>query len=376
MKLEQQIAEKRKEIFTDAYPMSIGELVNMYKDEELEINPSFQRFFRWTKEQQVKFIESILLGIPIPSIFVAQRDDGVWELVDGLQRVSTILNFMGELVVDGSVQDAFILNGTEYLPLLNNVSWDSTKKRTDGAEVTELDSALKRSFKREKIEIKIVQKESDGSTKFELFQRLNTGGSALSDQEVRNCLLIMLNNELYERLERMSAQPEFVSTLMLTDRLIEQRYDMELILRLLSVCNSTGDELRRIGDVSVFITEKLKLFSESDMDWDKEEEVIANVFKILDETLGDFSFRKYIEEENTYKGGFQLSMYEIMSTGVYLYLKSGKDIAELPAIIDMVSKKAPTEKVFKQFSGSGSRANYRWPNFSKLAKKYFLNENS
>ena len=94
MNLLGQVEEKRKEIFTDSYPMSIGELVNLYKDGDLEINPAFQRFFRWTDLQKTRLIESILLGIPIPSIFVAQRDDGVWDLVDGLQRISTILNFM------------------------------------------------------------------------------------------------------------------------------------------------------------------------------------------------------------------------------------------------------------------------------------------
>jgi uncharacterized protein with ParB-like and HNH nuclease domain len=105
MNLLQQVEEKRKEIFTDSYPMSIGELVNLYKDGDLEINPAFQRFFRWSETQKVRLIESILLGIPLPSIFVAQREDGVWDLVDGLQRISTILYFMNELKNEEGVVD-------------------------------------------------------------------------------------------------------------------------------------------------------------------------------------------------------------------------------------------------------------------------------
>ena len=231
MNLLQQVEEKRKEIFTDSYPMSIGELVNLYKDGDLEINPAFQRFFRWSETQKVRLIESILLGIPLPSIFVAQREDGVWDLVDGLQRISTILYFMNELKNEEGVVDSSLkLSATEYLPLLDGVVWKGDDK--------ELDSSLKRLFKREKIEIKIIKKESDTSTKFELFQRLNTGGSQLSDQEVRNCLLIMLNEDFYKILVDLSKDQNFNETISITERLYEERYEMELILRLLSLANS------------------------------------------------------------------------------------------------------------------------------------------
>ena len=95
--LQAQIDERSREINTDNYPMSIGELASMYRDKEIEIHPEFQRFYRWTHTQKTRLIESILLGIPVPPIFVAQREDGVWDVVDGLQRLSTILEFMGLL---------------------------------------------------------------------------------------------------------------------------------------------------------------------------------------------------------------------------------------------------------------------------------------
>ena len=97
MSLQDEIDAQRKQIKADGYPISIGELVSMYKDNELDIHPAFQRFFRWGIEQKSRWIESILLGIPTPSVFVSQRTDGVWDVVDGLQRLSTILEFMGLL---------------------------------------------------------------------------------------------------------------------------------------------------------------------------------------------------------------------------------------------------------------------------------------
>ena len=93
--LLQEINKSKKEFVTDAYSMSIGELISMYKEDELIINPNFQRAFRWTLSQQSKLIESILIGVPLPSIFVYQNKNGKWEVVDGVQRISTILQFVG-----------------------------------------------------------------------------------------------------------------------------------------------------------------------------------------------------------------------------------------------------------------------------------------
>jgi uncharacterized protein with ParB-like and HNH nuclease domain len=95
--LEDEIRDAQRLVKTDAYTLSIGEVVNMYKDKELIINPDFQRLFRWEIGQKAKLIESLLLGIPIPSIFVFETDDSTWELIDGLQRISTLLEFMGQL---------------------------------------------------------------------------------------------------------------------------------------------------------------------------------------------------------------------------------------------------------------------------------------
>ncbi|GLR77137.1 DUF262 domain-containing protein [Aliivibrio sifiae] len=365
MNLLEQIEEKRKEIFTDSYPMSIGELVNLYKDGDLEINPAFQRFFRWSETQKVRLIESILLGIPLPSIFVAQREDGVWDLVDGLQRVSTILFFMNELKnEEGKIDGSLKLTATEYLPLLEGVIWKG--------ESNELDSSLKRLFKREKIEIKIIKKESDTSTKFELFQRLNTGGSQLSDQEVRNCLLIMLNEDFYKILVDLSKDQNFNETISITERLYEERYEMELILRLLSLANTQEGELKNIPDVSDFLTNKLKSFADSDIDWKHEKELLAKTFRILNATLSDNAFKRKVGDQ--FKGGFQLTIFEVIATGTYLFLKNRKDEAALPDLLRNVCNDLSSNETFNRYSGSGSKANYRWPKFVPLAMSLFVDE--
>ena len=122
MSLADEVKSRKTEFKTDGYPMSIGEILSLYENEELTINPSFQRFFRWNLSQKSRLIESILLGIPIPSVFVYQRDDSVWELVDGLQRISTILEFTGKLRDN---KKELVLSGTKFLPSLTGISWEN-----------------------------------------------------------------------------------------------------------------------------------------------------------------------------------------------------------------------------------------------------------
>jgi len=85
--IEDKVSELRNTLRSDRLDMSFGEIMNIYEDGDLIISPEYQRAFRWEDKQRSDFIESILLGIPIPPIFVAEDKDGRWELVDGLQRI-------------------------------------------------------------------------------------------------------------------------------------------------------------------------------------------------------------------------------------------------------------------------------------------------
>ena len=156
MALQDEIIAKSAQIKTDSYPMSIGELVNLYRDGELDVHPEFQRVYRWTPTQRTRLIESVLLGIPMPPIFVAQRLDGIWDVVDGVQRLSTILQFMGELKErNGNAFPPLALEATKFLPSLGGKTWSGE----------DIDSRFTRDqqlyFKRAKIDVNIVLKESD-----------------------------------------------------------------------------------------------------------------------------------------------------------------------------------------------------------------------
>ena len=91
------VDEQVKKVRTSSLDVSFNELLDMHKTAELRIDPEYQRLFRWSEGKQSRFIESIILEMPIPPIFVIEKEDGRYELIDGLQRISSYLHFRGEL---------------------------------------------------------------------------------------------------------------------------------------------------------------------------------------------------------------------------------------------------------------------------------------
>ena len=94
--LEAQLADERRRVDVSSVTFSVRELVRMFEEGELRIAPSYQRKYRWSESVASTFIESIFLGLPVPPIFVATNEDFELEVVDGLQRISTLLMFLAE----------------------------------------------------------------------------------------------------------------------------------------------------------------------------------------------------------------------------------------------------------------------------------------
>lgn len=367
--LQRQIDARRREIQTEGYPMSVGELVNLYRDNEIDIHPEFQRFFRWSPQQKSRFIESLLLGIPIPSIFVYQRRDGVWDVIDGLQRLSTILEFQGLLRDEqGALVTPNVLVGTEYLPGLSGLHWEA------GGHQEGLSPDQQRLIKRAAIDIKIVRRESDESTKFDLFQRLNTGGSQLSDQEVRNCLIIMSEPLYYRWLVDLRKNEDFQSTIALSDRAAAEQYDMELILRFLLLKDLRNEELNSIGDLGDFLTKEAVLqAAEFKDDQNTDSRDFETLFGLLATVAEDSSFRRYDRSKSRFLGGFSVSAFEAVTIGTYANLDgwlklSNEERAE--RLIERI-RTLWSEPVFRENSGSGIRASSRIPRTIPFAKEYF-----
>lgn len=367
MTLQNEIDARSKEIHTDGYPMSLGELINMYRDDELQLQPDFQRFFRWNDVQKTRFIESILLGIPIPSIFVARGENGVWDVVDGLQRLSTIFEFVGILKNDKEETLAPLsLQGTKFLPSLKGKKWE------DKCDLENSFTPEQRiDFKRSKLDVKIIKKGSDEEAKFELFQRLNTGGSSLTNQEIRNCLMIMSNKKFYEWLFELSKDSNFQSTLPLTDKQLIEREDIEIALRFFVYRHTNISDLSGSEDMGEYLTNMmLELIKSSTFDLENEAHIFKQTFQILNSTLGENSFKKFDPLKDKFLGAFLVSSFEIIAVGIsqnidyYREMDASDLISKVKGIYSHSTYQEATKK-------AGMRAINRLKILSSLSEEIF-----
>lgn len=249
--LKDEIDFAKKTVSTDMLSISIGEISTMYEQDEINILPEFQRLFRWGPQKKSDFIESLLIGIPVPPAFAYERSDGTWELIDGLQRISTILEFLGILVDPDNPEKALppsTLLKTKYLPSLEGVGWSSGGEDDEG-----IGKSLQLFLRRARIDFQVLKYPSDASTKFDLFQRLNRGGAYANPQEVRTCSMVLADAEFTAELRNICGEKEFADIFRLNEEQVKQQRDFEYLVRL--ACHTYYNYEGRL-DVEEFLDEK------------------------------------------------------------------------------------------------------------------------
>ncbi|WP_342434679.1 DUF262 domain-containing protein [Paenibacillus sp. FSL H7-0442] len=278
MELIKAVESKIDKIRTRSLDLSFNELLDMYENEELIISPEYQRLFRWSEGSQSRFIESLILEMPVPPIFVIELEEGVYELIDGLQRISSYLHFRGKLP---ERQGFLRLIDCDIVPELNDITFDHLPKA--------LEIKLKRNF----IRVEILRKESDQRLRYYMFKRLNTGGENLSDQEIRNSTIRLLDDKFNNFIIDLSKNEDFKKCIdNLSEEKIEQKYDQELVLRYFAFKNYRH---KYVHDVRDFLTEYMEVASdpqqgEVEIDYEKEREIFKKTFKILNKSLGNQTF--------------------------------------------------------------------------------------
>ena len=366
MSLEEEIVNARKKIVTDGYEMSVGEILSLYREKEIYVDPDYQRLFRWTDSQKTRFIESLLLGIPIPPIFVFQTPKGTWELVDGLQRLSTILELAGILHdPDGNLVPASSLRGTELLPSLAGKHWEASSG--DDQDALPVNQQLH--IKRARIRVEILKSDSDVDAKFELFQRLNTGGSSLSEQEVRNCVLVMLNREFFKWLQRLSLDEAFTTTFPVSETAQSEQRPIEMALRFIAYRRIP---YQRGFDVNEYLDRAARdLTKLQQIDLAAEEELFRWTFAQLKDCLGENAFKRW--DGSRHSGASLLSGFEVIAVGV------ASNRAALAALDDVQRKRFIIERThaiwsdqtFRGNSGMGVRGTTRLLNLIPLGVSHF-----
>lgn len=402
--LDKELESVRSSFRTQKMSMSIGELCSLFKKEDLILNPNFQRVFRWNKEQQSRLIESILLGIPLPPIFVAQQKNGKWSVVDGLQRLSTIFSIEGLLQADSKDaikhvlslkhqilreegqeiddEDEFNDIEEEIEEILHTEEPDEEifkfvglKKLTklNGLTWKELSLDHRRTVRRSFFEINIMYLESNTKAQYELFQRLNTGGSSLTPQEVRNCIIIMNDPSIFNRMDDYRLNKNFIKITSLTIKQMKEAYDMELINRFMLALNYSNIKFEKyphdtkIGD---FIDdETIEILESKQLDIDISINLLEKTIDFLYLNLGNNAFKKYNITKNKFTGSFNLSAYEAILVGVAKNLDKLQKL-DKEVFIKKVEK-IYSEDEYIRASGRGIKVLNRFENLIKFSMEYF-----
>jgi len=325
--LEASVKEGRNNLTADKLDMSFGELMNLYSDGELIIDPAFQRLFRWSVEQRSRFIESILLGIPIPSIFVAEDNDGKWEVVDGLQRISTILSFVG-LLKNNSDKNGWKMTICDLIQGIDDVAYE------------EFPLKYKLTIKRAFCRIEVIKWDSAYDMRYELFKRLNTGGSLLTNQEIRNCIFRGVSPDFTNQINNLAMNQDFIEIIKPTKKQKQELYLDELVLRFFSLFDNEKNVKKNISEhMSDYMHDATK---NPQLNEGKEQAFLQTLSLV--KTCNNKAF---VGKNNT----FSSSLYDGIMIGIASHLPFYEKNHE---VVKGKITKIKNDTEFKQVSGSSS----------------------
>jgi hypothetical protein len=276
---------------------------------------------------------------------VAENRDGKWEIVDGLQRVSTILSYFGTLKNSPDKNNWALSEGD----LIKNLS---------GFRYEQLTTKIQLNIKRFVCRIEILNWNSTIDVRYELFNRLNTGGTQLSDQEIRNCIFRGTSRKINDYLKEMASNADFIELINISEAQIEELYLEELVLRFSSLYEAWD---RVEMSINFFMTEFMKAAVENDsLDVVKHKEIFVrtiNLLKIFDNKIFRFD-----------KAGFSTSLYDAITIGISKNLDYYENnMGEILKRIERLKNNTD----FRKYTGSAANSQSRVKNRIKTALDIF-----
>lgn len=287
--------------------LSFRELISMYEEDEL-VKPELQRKYVWDKVEASRFIESILLGLPVPSVFLAQSGSQKL-IVDGYQRIMTVYDYMrGVFSTDKKV---FKLSNSEKI----NARWRNKA-------FSELSTDDQRKIKSTTIHAIIFEQkkpENDGTSLYQVFERINTSGRTLTPQEIRNCVYQgSFNTMLFEINENKTWRELFG-----TEEADSRMRDLEYILRFFTM--KTGDildtESKQIS-LKKALNNFMKTHKEdSPADIQRFKDEFDTTVQLVYDHIGKDAFRNYTRGKFSKK--FHPAIFDAIMVAVFLIHKQG-----------------------------------------------------
>lgn len=280
--LETKYASQMRQIFPTRLDLPLLTL-KIQIDQQINLKPEFQRRQRWNKERRSRLIESIIMNVPIPPVFLGEEEYGKFVVLDGRQRLTAAYDFL---------TDRLRLEGLEVWAELNGKTYSDLKA-----------SGLAATIERRVLPAILLTRESSPEVKYEVFERLNTGGVVAKPMEVRNAIYHGLFNK---QLHGLSALPVFRDLWGIPDStdpaileengIYAEMADLELVLRFFALQGATLAGERFKDRLSTYMKERneayAKDFSLAARDASLFERAVSNAFQVF----GQDAFRKPIDD--------------------------------------------------------------------------------
>jgi len=302
------IPQEDNRIHTSSGDLEIESLHNKKKRGRLVLQPDFQRQYVWDPAKASKLIESAILQIPLPIIYLSEEKDGKEYVIDGQQRLTSFFSFIDGVFPDGK---SFKLSGLNVCSDLN------------GEKFSELSDELQDKIRYYKIRAITFQKDSSENLKFEIFERLNTGSVQLNDQELRNCLY---RGNFNIALKEMAEDPDFmfICGLKSPDKRMK---DKELVLRFCAFYHKTY--LNYKAPMRNFLNAEAREKRDiSDKDLTELKSAFKNSCQIIRSAFGKNAFKRFYKGKDGQPNGywepkkFNTSLYDIL---MYSFAKEDKN---------------------------------------------------
>ena len=294
-KIQDQIDSNRRSVAFDSYDFSVRQLSEMVIEDSIDIAPEYQRHFVWNDIRQSQLIESLILGIPVPSLFMATNKDSTWEVIDGLQRITTIINFISNDAIIKKVNPnckKLKLAGLEKLDSINGLYFE------------ELPKSLQLMFVNRPLRVTVLNDKSDLNLRYDLFERLNTGGISLHPQEIRNCIYL---GKFKDFLLKCSLNTSFKRVVKLSEGPSNTGTSEELVLKFFAYYEKRESFVHSVKDfLNEYMANKTKEFKEKD----SYENLFEKTFSTLDSLLPDGIVR------GNRKNSTPLILFEAIAIGV------------------------------------------------------------
>lgn len=287
-KSAKQISEKKQDVKYDTRDYVVNYLVNQYEEGEFYIPLDYQRNFIWSDRDRCNFIESVLMGLPIPFMFFADTNDGRIEIVDGAQRMQTLVQFK---------QNDLVLDDLKVLT------------ESNGFKFEDFDISIQRRYLNTNIRVVFLEEGTTERTRQEIFKRINTGGVHATPTEVRRGSF----EGKFKKFVEDCAKNELFKSLAPRTKLTEDRYEgFELVSRFFAYSDNfeTGFE-GYTGDVSGYID---RYVEEKNVAWENDandnelnsyKKRFEDMLHFARELLGEQGFRKTLKSKSTPRARFE-----------------------------------------------------------------------